>query len=100
MAACDGSQQSNTPVKLLKNQNVLLVLFGVIICINRLKDLPHHIETNWQAWKRFYEHPDCYILPAPCDSLEPLEQLLIIKHLKPNAFMTATSVELFRSLLV
>lgn len=58
-----------------------------------MKDLPDHMEKNPDIWKEF-----CHLsnvtgsLPTPWNKLEPLEQLLIIKHLKPDCFTASISV--------
>jgi hypothetical protein len=59
-----------------------------------LKDLPIHIEDNCEEWKLYCQKPECTTLPPPWNLLEPLEQLLIVKHLKPAAFLTSVTVDL------
>ena len=59
----------------------------------RLKDLPNHMESNPEMWKEFCLPTNVTAsLPAPWNKLEALEQLLIIKHLKPDSFMASISV--------
>ena len=54
--------------------------------------MPNHIELNPQVWMDFCHQQSSIVLPTPWHTLEPLEQLLVIKHLKPDSFMTAISV--------
>ncbi|KAK4009113.1 hypothetical protein OUZ56_014249 [Daphnia magna] len=62
--------------------------------VERLKELPQHMECNAQEWQEFCLPSHlARNLPSPWHQLEPLEQLLIIKHLKPDCF--AASVNTF-----
>jgi hypothetical protein len=58
-----------------------------------LKDLPNHMECNVQEWQDFCLPSNVAdSLPSPWNKLEPLEQLLLIKHLKPDCFATSIAV--------
>lgn len=61
--------------------------------LNRLKELPQHMECNAQEWQEFCLPSHlARNLPSPWHQLEPLEQLLIIKHLKPDCFAASVNV--------
>lgn len=58
-----------------------------------LKDLPNHMECNVQEWQDFCLPSNVAdSLPSPWNKLEPLEQLLVIKHLKPDCFAASIVV--------
>ena len=61
--------------------------------VDRLKDLPAHIERNCAEWQAFDQSPDDSLeFPPPWGECGPLEQLLVTKYLKPAALPTAMNV--------
>ena len=60
------------------------------IVIFSFKDLPEHIEKNPKEWQVFCQSSKVSeTLPSPWDKLEPIEQVLVIKHLKPDFFASS-----------